>query len=133
MRGQVLIGRAALFWALAGPLAWPLLALGDDGPDDRYIKVEIRGTLESGIVAIGGETTGVMISVRNVAWELDLGDDETLHDAARRLNGKTVLVTGAYHRIAGVEIPHRDIVTVTTLEAAAEERHGGGEAIPATR
>ena len=33
-------------------------------PGGDYIKVEIRGTLRSGMMAIGGETTGTVVSAR---------------------------------------------------------------------
>lgn len=115
--------RIAFIGALTGVLLLPLAAVADNTDDDigDYIKVEIRGTLESGIMAIGGETTGVMITVRDVAWELDVGGDAALRELVSRLHGKAVVVRGAYRRIPGIEIPYRDIVTVTTLEAVEEE------------
>ena len=40
--------------------AWP----SPPAPSGDYIKVEMRGRLRTGIMAIGGETTGVVITSR---------------------------------------------------------------------
>jgi hypothetical protein len=89
---------------------------------DGYIKVEIRGKLQTGVVAIGGETTGTLVHTRDGTLELDLGKDQKLREAAEQLNDKTVLVTGKLTIRRGVEIRQRLIVTVATLkEAPAEE------------
>jgi hypothetical protein len=99
--------------ALLVPLA-PVLAADDA---DAYVKVEVKGRLETGIVAIGGETTGRVIHVGKVTWELDLKGDKELEALAEQLNGKDVLLTGLYRRVPGVEIRERHIVTVETLKA----------------
>jgi hypothetical protein len=87
-------------------------------PQADYVKVEIRGTLETGVIAIGGETTGIVVRSAGSAWELDLGGNAELKQQAEQLNGKTVVVTGVYRRQKGVEIPERHIVAVATLVAA---------------
>src|SRR5207237_677323 len=96
----------------------PLAAPAAAGDDEDFIKVEIRGTLQTGIVAIGGETTGTVIKVKDVTWELDLGADQKLQDLAETLNRKTVLVTGIYTKFRGIERV-RDIVKVTSLKPAS--------------
>jgi hypothetical protein len=88
--------------------------------DDGYIKVEVKGKLETGIVAIGGETTGVTITVDKTTWELDFGKNDALHKQADQLNGKQVVVTGTLKVIPGVEKPPRNVVTVATLKAAGK-------------
>jgi hypothetical protein len=95
----------------------PAVAAAADKDDDQYIKVDIKGTLETGIVAIGGETTGVVIHVKNLTWELDLGDNAEWKKLAEQLNKKTALVTGTYSEMKGVEIPVRRIVKVSSLKA----------------
>ena len=57
-------------------------------------KVEMKGTLRTGIVAIGGETTGTIIETKEGKYELDLGTDKDLRKKAEELNGKMVVVTG---------------------------------------
>jgi hypothetical protein len=94
--------------------------------EDQYIKVEIKGTLKTGIVAIGGETTGTTITVKGkdsvpVTWELDLGGNEKLAALAKELDNKTALVTGTYAPRKGVTIPVRQIVKVTGLKAPASK------------
>jgi len=96
---------------------------------DEYIRVEVRGKLQHGIMAIGGETTGTEIVVRDIKWELDLGRDKKLPRLAEQLSGKTVVVTGLLDRRKGVEIKERWIVTVESLKAAdeADEKKPAGK------
>jgi hypothetical protein len=98
--------------------ALPLVARAEDKPPEDSIQVEVVGTLETGIVAIGGETTGTIIKAANVTWELDLSSDPKLAAAAERLNMQKVVVRGAYYKKSGVEIAERHIVKVKTLSAA---------------
>lgn len=97
---------------------------------DEYIKVEVGGQLSSNVMAIGGETTGVVVEARGVRWELDLGRDVVLQRKARQLNGKLVVVKGQLEAKPGVEIARRWIVSVESLEAAArsENRDSDGDA-----
>jgi hypothetical protein len=85
-----------------------------------YIKVEIKGTLETGLMAIGGETTGTVIRVNDVTWELDFGGSKELQASATKLHKKPALVTGTYQKIKGVEIRERHIIKVATLNPAGE-------------
>jgi hypothetical protein len=82
------------------------------------ITVKVIGTLQTGIVAIGGETTGVAITAKGITWELDLGDNKEFLKALEELNGKKAIVEGRLEKRRGVEIPERWIVTVTDLKAA---------------
>jgi hypothetical protein len=102
--------------ALLCLVAVPAVAADKDA--EPSIKVEIRGTLATGIVAIGGETTGTTITVKNVTWELDLGGDKDLIAMADKLNKKMALVTGTYEKKKGLEVPERHIVKVTSIKAA---------------
>jgi hypothetical protein len=52
------------------------------------ITVDVVGTLRTGIVAIGGETTGTTITAQDVTWELDFGKNVELRKTAEKLNGK---------------------------------------------
>ena len=88
-------------------------------PATDSISVTVVGTLRTGIVAIGGETTGTTITAKKVTWELDFGKNTELGKAAEKLDGKTVKVTGTLERRAGVEKKDRWIVTVTDLQAAS--------------
>lgn len=106
-----------LMLAVMLPLLGAVLLAADE-KEDGYIDVEIKGTLETGIVAIGAETTGTIIKAGKVTWELDLGGKKELIDMAEKLNKQPVIVTGRYQQKAGVEIPVRHIVTVKTLKGA---------------
>ncbi len=81
------------------------------------ITVTVVGTLKSGVVAIGGETTGTTISAKGATWELELSHNDKLRQAAEDLNGKPAIVQGSLERRAGVEIKDRWIVHVGSLQA----------------
>ena len=86
----------------------------------EFIRVEVQGKLQTGIMAIGGETTGTIITANGVTWELDLGGNADLQKKAEELNGKQALVRGELSRRQGVEVKERWIVKVGSLEAAPE-------------
>jgi len=100
--------------------AFSIHTMADQTASPDYIKVEIKGTLSTGVMAIGGETTGTIIQSGDVRWELDFGDNKELRQTAAKLNRKTVIVTGTYERRRGVEIRERHIVKVATLKAAED-------------
>src|SRR5688500_18198082 len=98
------------------------MAASADAPAaGEYIKVEIRGILRGGLMAIGGETTGYVITSRGVTWELDFGGDAAMQKQADALDGKTALVTGTLEARPGVEIKTRTIVTVRSVAPATSE------------
>jgi len=107
-----------VLFALIVPMALLATVLAGESSGGDYIKVEIKGRLQTGMMAIGGETTGTVIRVNNVTWELDLGRNEELRKLATELNKKTVLVTGTYEKRKGVEVRERHVVKVATLKAA---------------
>jgi hypothetical protein len=88
--------------------------------DEGYIKVEVKGVLKTGIFAIGGETTGTIITTKKGTLELDLGKDKNLRAQAEKLNGKSVVVTGNLSIRKGVEVRQRLIVSVATLKAGGD-------------
>jgi hypothetical protein len=67
---------------------------------DSYLKVEAKGKLRTGIMAIGGETTGAQITTPGGTFEVELPDKTD----AEALNGKTVRITGEMYLRKGVEI-----------------------------
>jgi hypothetical protein len=102
-------------------LALVLAAIGSrpaSPPGGDYIKVEILGTLRTGMMAIGGETTGTLIRARGVTWELDLSQLPGGAARVESLDGRRVLVKGSLEVRPGVERRERAIVTVTSLEPA---------------
>lgn len=89
--------------------------------DKEANKVEMTGTLRTGIVAIGGETTGIIIETKKGKFELDFGKQKELRQKADKLNGKAISVTGTLEIRNGVEVKERKIVSVTKLEEAKGE------------
>lgn len=88
------------------------------------ITVTVVGTLKTGLVAIGGETTGATITANGVTWEVDCGKDEQLRMAAEKLSGKQVRLSGKLERRKGIEVPERWIVHVASLQAAEDDKPG---------
>jgi len=117
---SLLIAAPVVALALATSLfaAEPTAPGGKDA--DQYIQVEIKGKLETGIVAIGGETTGYAIRAKGASWELDFANNQELRKLADTLGGKTVIVKGSLEIRKGVEIKHRQVVTVSSLSAAGK-------------
>ena len=101
-------------------LVFMTLAAGPSAPSSPadYIKVEVCGTLRAGMMAIGGETTGVVINARGVTWELDLAQVPGAASRAESLDGRRVVVKGTLEAKRGVERRERAIVTVRSLEPA---------------
>lgn len=80
----------------------------------EYIDVTMRGTVQTGMMAIGGETTGATIAAGPVTWELALNDRQ--QEVARKLSGRKAIVSGDVRQVAGVEIGSRVIVRVRNIE-----------------
>lgn len=110
MVGWKLVVGAVMCWAAVGGML--------QAQDKESITVQVVGKLKTGIVAIGGETTGTTITAKEVTWELDLGKDEKLRAEAEKLDGKLALVKGTLERRPGLAIKERWIVTVSELRAA---------------
>ena len=114
MRAVIAIS-ASLFVALT------LCQAGDDQKDAKdkdAKKMELTGKLRTGIVAIGGETTGTILETKKGTFELEFGKQKELRQKAEKLNGKSVTVVGKLEIHKGVEVKERKIVTVTTLDEA---------------
>ncbi len=77
------------------------------------IDVTVRGTLDTGVMAIGAETTGVTITSKGVTWDLEL--DERQLEVAEKLAGRKVTISGRLRHHAGVEIRDRFIVKVSAI------------------
>jgi len=83
---------------------------------EESINVTVVGTLKTGVIVIGGETTGVTITAKGITWELDLAKNPAFAEAAKKLSGKRATITGSLEKKAGIEIPVRFIVTVKSIE-----------------
>ena len=90
----------------------------NDGSDDLPAgQVELTGVLHTGIAAIGGETTGIVLVTADGQFELQLADDAMTY-AAEELTGAIVKVVGEMIEVEGVEIPSRTIIKVSQLDPA---------------
>jgi len=92
-----------------------------DAKDKDAKKMELTGKLRTGIVAIGGETTGTILETKKGSYELEFGKQKELRQKAEKLNGKNVTVVGKLEIRKGVEVKERRIVTVTSLEEAKDK------------
>ena len=74
------------------------------------------GIVETGVVAIGGETTGVILSTGGGdRYELDLGKKR---DSTDKSKGKSVTVQGTLEIRPGVEGAERRIILVKSIKEA---------------
>lgn len=83
--------------------------------DDDFVRVQIKGKLKTGMMAIGGETTGTIIRAGDIVYELDCSANKEILASLERLDGKTVYVSGKLQLKRGVEIRQRWIVKVDGL------------------
>jgi OOP family OmpA-OmpF porin len=72
------------------------------------------GRLTSGVMAVGGETTGITLSVGPERYEL-LAANATMRRQLVELNGRTVTITGTLEIREGVEIRTRRIIKVEAV------------------
>jgi hypothetical protein len=105
-------------------IALPLLAATGfaqgKADDEGSVQVTITGTLRTGVLAVGGETTGTTVTAKKIRFELEFGKNQALREAAEKLDGKKVVVQGSLERRTGVEVRQRLIVTVTRLQEAGK-------------
>lgn len=93
-----------------------------DAPkDERPKEVDFTGTLETGVIAIGGETTGIIVRAKDAVWELDLGHDADLKRICLSLNNKGVRVVGKIRIVPSVEVPQRRIVLTSKVTGIGEQ------------
>ena len=110
----------ALVLVLAGAVM-PTTRAADREPPRRdadaggRIDVDMVGVVRTGVMAIGGESTGTTVSALGFTWELDLGGNEAFADLARKANGKELNVKGTLTVKQGVERGRRVIVVVKEL------------------
>jgi hypothetical protein len=101
--------KAVICIAIACLVAVQLVAAEDEGK-----RVEMTGTLQMDVLAIGGETTGATLKNKEGVFELKLNDE--LRRKAESLNGKKVVVEGRLVVQVGIEVKVRKIIKVASLE-----------------
>lgn len=110
-----------------------LKAGGGSAGGGSYVRVEVRGKLKTGIFAIGGETTGTIITAGNITWELDLGRNARLQAMAKKYNGKVTTIRGVLTFKRGVERKSRWIVKVRSIGERIKRRSTGKGGLPAPK
>ncbi|MBI1310474.1 hypothetical protein GC176_04135 [bacterium] len=89
---------------------------GDVSTKDHSVSVVCRGLLHTGVVAVGGETTGFTIEITpdgRETWELDMS--RKLLSKAMKADGKSVVVSGQLKIRKSVAVPERWVITVRSL------------------
>jgi hypothetical protein len=100
---------------LIGSMVLPSRASDDKQPLralPTYFKVEIRGTMHVTKLASGAfeplklasQPVHATIETSGVSMRLDLGEDKELVALAKKLHGKTVLISGELHRAVDKEL-----------------------------
>lgn len=85
-----------------------------------YVKIEAFGKLTVGVRAIGGETTGYVITAKGQTWELDFYKDDNLIVRAKELDGQLVFVRGTPELRRKVE---RGIVPTILVDDLKDTSH----------
>lgn len=84
-------------------------------PPAAPIRVECHGKMRTGVVAIGGETTGMTITFNGMTWELNCRD-EAARTAAKQHHKQPMTVIGTLRQVHGKAIPVRWIVDVDRMD-----------------
>ncbi len=89
----------------------------DKEENPRKAKISVwTGAVEKSKVAIGGETTGVVLTTgEGDRYELGLGKKR---DSTDKYKGKTVTVQGTVEVHPGVEVAERRIILVKSIKEA---------------
>lgn len=74
---------------------------------------EWSGTVKVGLMAIGGETTGIVLTTDTVVYELRATGAEL--DALADSNGQRVTIKGRLREISGIELRKRRIIDVQAI------------------
>ena len=82
---------------------------------EQSVTVRCHGKLRTGIVSVGGETTGTTITFHKWVWELNLQDEETVGFSENH-NKEPVTAIGTLRKVHGTETKTRWIIDVQTLE-----------------
>lgn len=85
------------------------------------VEVKVFGHVQTGINAIGGETTGTIITFNKTTWEVGGGNQPALRKVINELNKKRVEIHGFVYRKRGVEIRERTILKAKSITAATEK------------
>lgn len=72
---------------------------------------EWTGRIMAGMMAVGGETTGILLDLGQERLELQPAD-QAMRQRLQALDGKTVTIHGTLETHAGVEVKTRRIITV---------------------
>lgn len=75
---------------------------------------EWTGRVSSGLMAVGGETTGIMLVLAQDRLELQPAD-QAMRRRLEQLDGKTVTVRGTFETRQGVEVGTRRIIKVIEI------------------
>ncbi len=102
-------------------------------PVEPSIRLECHGKLRTGVMAIGGETTGTTIEFDGMKWDLKLPDDAS-RTFAQEHHKKAITVVGSLRKVVGKAVPERYVVDVEklSLQNAANPKEGARLAVLGT-
>lgn len=81
------------------------MSSGTEGTSGEWV-----GTVKAGLMAIGGETTGITLTTDTAVFELRATGVEP--SALAALSGQRVTIRGRLREIAGIELRKRRIIDV---------------------
>ena len=98
-------------------LCFSIAPFGQAAQKEKDPASDWTGKLHLGIVAIGGETTGIVLDTPKGKFEIMPATDAVRADL-KKLDGQQVIVHGTLAKKPGVEIKERSIITVTKVTKA---------------
>ena len=108
-----------VFVPVAGQYSWDVPSGRTHAAADTTKPAEtFTGTVRAGMMAIGGETTGILLETPAGAYELDVRGDREARARLEALDGKRVTITGDYRPRPGVEVKERRIIFVRGIREA---------------
>ena len=104
-----------------------LLSAAEQAPLDKpsqgnAITIQVNGRLQTGVMAIGAETTGTTIVADDIRFDVDWGRRTSLARRAQGLDGKSVRITGSLRQRTGPERGQRLIIEVSSMETNDEPK-----------
>ena len=75
-----------------------------------------QGKVEVGVMAMGGETTGIVLLTNLGTFELEITDRRLLRTVIHKYEGRMVKVTGRLNTVRGVEVRTRRIIKVQKIK-----------------
>lgn len=107
-----------VFVPVAGQYSWdaPAGRTAAEAANPLERPVTYTGTVRTGVMAVGGETTGMILETERAGtFELEVKGDRAAAQRLEALNGRQATIAGTVETRPGVEIKERRILVVRSI------------------